>query len=108
MNPLSRGSRPLRSTNFPPDRSKIAFRSRLDGDFDIYTVNPDGMGRTKVLDSDVRDASPDGLPDGENIVFQFEHPGNRNLFKMTNVGGNLTNVTTDLDLDGTTDWGPPE
>ena len=64
--------------NFPmwsPKGDRIAF-SRLDhGDFDIYTISPDGAGLKKLTDAEGNDSHPAWSPDGEHILFSSSRFG---------------------------------
>src|SRR3954451_21225567 len=47
---------------------KIAFASNRKEDLDIYAVNADGSGRTRLTDSRSVDESPAWSPDGTKIA----------------------------------------
>src|SRR2546427_7643266 len=68
--------RPPRSTLFPyttlfrsPDGTKIAFASSRDGRFEIYVMNPDGSGVTRVSSEQAEEFEPSWSPDGARIAF---------------------------------------
>ncbi len=48
---------------------RVVFSSNRDGDFEIYAVNPDGMGLTQLTHNDFEDSSPHPSPDGSLIAF---------------------------------------
>lgn len=53
---------------FPGENGEIAFASNRDGDFDIYTANPDGSGLTNLTDDPARDFNPAYSPDGQKTI----------------------------------------
>lgn len=57
---------------FPGANGKLVFVSRQDGDADIYTVNPEGSSRTKLVGSPVEDYSSSWSSDGAKIIFMHE------------------------------------
>lgn len=52
-----------------PDGKKIAFSSNRDGALEIYVVNVDGTGRTRLTDNTEAASHPAWSPDGAKIVF---------------------------------------
>jgi len=55
---------------FPGGRwGKIAFESNVDGNHDIYTVNPDGSGLTRLTNDPADDVSPAWTADGRYLAF---------------------------------------
>lgn len=53
-----------------PDGRRIVFASMRDGDWEIYTMAPDGTDPRRLTHSPGRDAHPWYLPDGRRVVFQ--------------------------------------
>jgi 6-phosphogluconolactonase (cycloisomerase 2 family) len=52
-----------------PHNGKIVFTSFRDGNGEIYTVNPDGTGLTRLTNTAADEATPGWSPDGQRIVF---------------------------------------
>lgn len=67
--------------------SVIAFASRRDGNFEIYTVNLDGSGLTRLTDHSRVDVEPDWSPEGSKIVFFSARDGIINEQGVINNGG---------------------
>ena len=72
------GSNLTRLTNNPavdaapvcsPDRTKIAFMSFRDDEFEIYIMDADGSHQTRLTNNTAFDARPAWSPDGRRITF---------------------------------------
>ncbi len=58
-----------------PDGKKIAFVSVSDGNADIYVMNTDGSGQTRLTDDAAWDADPTWSPDSKQIAFVSNRDG---------------------------------
>jgi len=102
---------------------KIAFQSTRDGgcqpykgcNFEIYTMNGDGSGVTRLTNNPASDEIPVWSPDGTRIVFSsFRDPagsfgtqsGNRDIYVMNADGSNVKRLTNDPGLDIGASWSP--
>jgi len=80
---------------FSPDGKKILFSSNLHStsgnyyDRDIYVMNIDGSGRTRLTWNSVYDENPVWTPDGKKIVFESERSGQPGIYKMDPNGSNV-------------------
>ena len=54
---------------FPGTNGKIAFTSTRDGNREIYVMNADGTGQTRLTSSTAIDEAPAFSPDGSRIAF---------------------------------------
>jgi TolB protein len=64
--------------NFPawsPKGDRIEFTSFRDGDFEIYTISPDGSGLRRLTHTEGNDAHGIWSPDGQWIVFSSSRMG---------------------------------
>ncbi|MBV9959098.1 MAG: PD40 domain-containing protein [Acidobacteria bacterium] len=52
-----------------PDSKQIAFSSDRDGNYEIYRMNEDGSGPTRLTFNAVEDADPAWSPDGSRIAY---------------------------------------
>ncbi len=84
---------------FPGINGKIAFNSGF-GDTEIWTMNPDGSGRTQ-LTSTMEEANPDFSADGKKIVFRSSRdgPGIFEIYIMNADGSGETRITMNDDSD---------
>jgi TolB protein len=85
----------------PSGQDKIAFVSDRSGDFEIYTMNPDGSGLTDVSNDPGADFQPAWSPDRSQIAFsRVDLTGNQNVWIMNADGTEQHRITT-VDGDGT-------
>jgi TolB protein len=108
--------------NFPlwsPRGDLIMFSRLAEGDYEIYTVKPDGTGAKRLSYSHGNDAHQGWSPDGERIVFASSRMGFKDeitytdapqpygeLFTMRFDGTDLQQLTDNQWEDGTPAWQP--
>jgi Tol biopolymer transport system component len=108
--------------NFPlwsPRGDLIMFSRQADGDYEIYTVKPDGTSVKRLTYSKGNDAHMGWSPDGEHIVFASTRLGFKDeavytdapqpygeLFVMKYDGSHVEQVTDNQWEDGTPAWVP--
>jgi Tol biopolymer transport system component len=83
-------------------QGRIAFSSGIE---DIYTVNADGSGLTRVTRSKALEFDPTWSPDAQAIAYRHETDGGptTEIFVMNADGSDRRNLTSS---DGVADWGP--
>jgi TolB protein len=92
-----------------PDGTTIVFASKRDGNWEIYTVHPDGSGLTRLTTDPAFDSTPVFSPDGKTIAFTSdrgadpEHPSH--LFLMNSDGTNVRQISNGED-ESTPDYSP--
>lgn len=88
----------------PGTNGKIVFTSSRDGgNWNIYTMNPDGSGITRLTDSSDSDYYASWSPDGTKIAF-FRDGSIRGLFVMNADGTGIFQLTSSVDRDP--EWSP--
>jgi Tol biopolymer transport system component len=89
-----------------PDGKKIAFASMEDGE--IYAMNVDGSGRTRLTDIPKRydHWPPTWSPDGNRIAFTSEDKKGSEIYAMNSDGSGLTKLTDDPAEDFYPAWRP--
>jgi Tol biopolymer transport system component len=66
-----------------PDGKRISFLStRGGGNFDIYLMNADGSGVTRVTDHPANDFDPIWMPDGQSLIFSSERDSRSDLYRV--------------------------
>ncbi|MCA9953672.1 MAG: PD40 domain-containing protein [Anaerolineales bacterium] len=63
--------------------------------WELYLVQPDGTGLTRLTDNDRVDTSPSWSPDGRQIVFRSRVDGSADIFVMDANGQNWRNLIKD-------------
>src|SRR5437764_235046 len=81
---------------FSPDGSRIAFVTQRDGNAEIYVMNADGTGVTRVTNDPQLDGRPVFMPDGQSLAFHSSRPAGKQEIWAVNVDGTaLTQLTRD-------------
>ena len=75
-----------------PETPKVVFTSRRDGNFEIYTMNPDGSDQINLTHHRAKDTSPVWSPTGEQILFTSDRGGIEDLYLMDPDGTNVRQV----------------
>jgi hypothetical protein len=83
---------------FPGADGKIAFETNRAGNYQIYTVSPDGSGLTRLTNNSAHDLRPAWSPDGKKVVFMRQFPdATRAIFAINADGTGETLVTYGVD-----------
>ena len=72
---------------------RVVFVSYRDSDDEIYIMNADGSGQTRLTNSKFGDSEPVLSPDGQYIVFVSQRDGGHKLFIMNADGSNWRQLT---------------
>ena len=108
--------------NFPlwsPRGDLIMFSRFADGEYDIYTIKPDGIGVKRLTNSHGNDAHMAWSPDGTHIVFASARMGFKDemtytdapqpygeIFVMRADGSGVEQITDNQWEEGTPAWQP--
>ena len=93
--------------NWSPDGGRIAFVSDRDGDYEVYTVRPNGSSVRQLTFNDAFEFRPNWSPDGGQITFTSGRDGDAEVYIMDADGSDQTNVTANpAGGDGNSAWSP--
>jgi Tol biopolymer transport system component len=87
-------------------RGRVAFVSDRDGNAEIYTMNADGTGLTRLTKNSAGDYAPAWSPDGKRIAFYSQRDGNAEIYVMNADGSNVTRLTIHSKDDFDPTWSP--
>jgi TolB protein len=87
-------------------QGKIAFCSERDGNREIYLMNADSSGVTRLTHNDAEDMMPAWSPDGKWIAFTSYRDGNYEIYVMNADGSNQRNLTNNTAQDWHPAWSP--
>ncbi len=77
-----------------PDGSRIAFYSNRDGNFEIYTIHPDGTNLRRLTHSDAGDGEMTWSPDGSKVAYLADLEGGMGIMTIGADGSAPTIVIT--------------
>lgn len=97
---------PTASATFPGVNGKIAFVSDKEGVENIYVMNSDGSGRTRLTNNLANDANPSWSPDGSKITFVSDRDGNNEIYVMNSDGSGQRRLTDYPGYDSSPSWSP--
>ena len=88
-----------------PDGTKMAFSSNQSGKYEIWTMNSDGSGRTRLTDLKSLSSMPRWSPDGSKIAFSSQVTAVEGIkyveiFTMNPDGSGLQQITDSTTLAG--------
>jgi TolB protein len=72
----------------------------------VFTINPEGTGQTRITDDTTSDYDPNWSPDGGKIVFVSFRDGNSEIYSMNADGTGQQRLTSDPGLDAWPAWSP--
>lgn len=93
-------------TAAPAAADRIAFESNRDGNFEIYTMNADGINSTRLTFNPQSDISPAWSPDRTKIAFTSTRDGNPEIYVMNADGTNQTRLTSTSAIEDDPSWSP--
>jgi TolB protein len=85
-----------------PDGTQIAYSSRVEGTFDIYTMSADGSESRQLTATKEHDSHPTWGPDGQQIAFARD----RDIYVMDADGSNAHLISDPLVEEEDPAWSP--
>ena len=95
-----------RTTYIVIGQRRTAFSSERDGNWDIYVMNADGSGVTRLTEHPEIDWGPDWSPDGQLIAFSSYRDGESDIYVINADGSGVTQLTNHPEYDGDPAWSP--
>ncbi len=89
-----------------PDGTRIAFQSSRDGNEELYVMNGDGSGLTRLTNNAAFDGEPAWSPDGAKIAFLTTRDGSAAIYVMNADGSGVTRLTNSPGADADPAWSP--
>jgi Tol biopolymer transport system component len=90
----------------PAPSGCLAFVSSRDDNSEIYVMNADGSGQTRLTNNPALDMAPAWSPDGTKIAFSSDRDGNFNIYVMNADGSGQTGLTNSTDYEADPAWSP--
>lgn len=85
----------------------IVFESTRDGNRELYRINPDGSGLTRITNHPGTDHAPSCSPDGRSVAFMSGREfGNAEICIANRDGSAVANLTKDPARDSEPTWSP--
>ena len=90
-------------------RSACSFKStaRASNNYDIYVINADGSGITRLIDHPASDTFPEWSTDGRKLAFTSDRDGNDNIYIMNADGSGVVRLTRNSANDEKPSWTTP-
>ncbi len=110
--PVTPTDTPMPATNtpkptaIPAGPARIAFHSDRDGNYEIYIMNVDGSGQTRLTNRADDDSMPAWSPDGRRIAFLSRQGGNVEIYVMNADGTGAMRLTDSPAPDYSHEWSP--
>jgi TolB protein len=90
-----------------PDGSRVLFESDRSGNWDIYTMKPDGTDLVRLTTDPASDVGPIWSPDGKRIVFASERDDpDSDIYVMNADGSGVRRLTRQPGDDSHPHWSP--
>lgn len=87
-----------------PDGSVVVFQSNRSGQWQLYTMRPDGSQIKQLTNVDYGAFGPSWSPNGREIAFSGNPAENPEIFVMNADGSNIRRLTTDPADDSHPHW----
>jgi TolB protein len=85
---------------------RIAFAAYRHGNWDIYSIRPDGADLRRITTEPTEDRSPVWSPDGSRLAFQSRRDSNWDIYVVSVGNTTPQRLTTDPAYDGAPNWSP--
>lgn len=100
------GAAPAGAEAYPGSNGLLAFQSVRDGTPELYVIQTDGSGLTRLTENEFNEQQPEWSPDGTRIAFMSERDGSEELYVMRADGTDPTRLTNDTAGELWPSWSP--
>jgi dipeptidyl aminopeptidase/acylaminoacyl peptidase len=90
----------------PGNNGRIAFASLRDGNYELYSMQPDATDVTRLTRNPAADIHPAWSPDGRRIAFASDRAGNPDIHVLEADGSGVARLTTSNGADFAPSWAP--
>jgi tricorn protease-like protein len=87
-------------------QTRIVFGSSRDGNWEIYSANPDGSDPRRLTNNTAADIHPAWSPTAQRIAFVSNRDGNYEIYTMAPDGTDVQRLTTNTAADVNPTWAP--
>jgi Tol biopolymer transport system component/polyisoprenoid-binding protein YceI len=100
---ITDATRPAADPTLSPDGTRVAFSAfTKDGNNDVFVVDADGSGRTRLTAGPEYDLTPAWSPDGRRIAFARDG----DIYVMAPDGSDVARLTSGAARDAAPSWSP--
>jgi len=85
---------------------KVIFVTNRDGNWEVYSANPDGSSQTNLTNNSAIDRLPAISPNRDKIAFVSDRDGNEEIYVMGIDGSNQIRLTNNSSKDYSPAWSP--
>ncbi|MGA9295321.1 MAG: protein kinase [Ignavibacteriaceae bacterium] len=103
--PVTEGSKQFSYPSVSPDNTQIA-AGTFGQQEDIYIINTDGSGFTRLTNDIFKDRCPNWSPDGKHLVFFSDRSGKYEIWEIDIDGSNLKQLTQTNGIASMPHWLP--
>ncbi len=89
-----------------PTAERIAFSAYRNGQWDIYSITPEGTAPKQLTRSLAEDTDPAYSPDGTKLAYASRRDRNWDVYVLDLQSGAETRLTTSSHYDGAPTWSP--
>ena len=105
LEPVTEGSKQFSYPSVSPDNTQIAIAT-FGQQEDIYIINTDGSGFTRLTNDIFKDRCPSWSPDGKHLAFFSDRSGKYELWEIDIDGSNLKRLTNTNGIVSMPHWLP--
>lgn len=87
-----------------PDGRSIALALSVDGDSELYTLDPQGSIRARLTHNPASDGSPTWNATGNALAFVSDRAGTPQIHRVNAEGGGIERMTNEGDYNVSPDW----